>query len=237
MNTKSIISVITCVLILVSGANGQKTSKKITITGSVINELKEPVSGATITLDNIPTRCVTDKKGNFKIKVSASAAKIGVYIPSAVPIEEPIDGRKIINLTISATAQKQINSEAASSGDETINQGYGTVKKKDLIQTVNKADGPGKSSSGYATIYDMLRTVPGVFVNGSSVRIQEAVTLYGSTEPLYVVDGIITSTISHISPSSVKSLEVLKGSAASIYGSRGANGVILITLINAADKE
>jgi TonB-dependent SusC/RagA subfamily outer membrane receptor len=77
----------------------------------------------------------------------------------------------------------------------------------------------------------MLRGQPGVLVNGRSVIIQGISTIYGSTEPLYVLDGAIVSTIDGIPPQMVKSIEILKGPSASIYGSRGANGVILVTLL------
>ena len=78
--------------------------------------------------------------------------------------------------------------------------------------------------------------VPGVQVNGTSIIIQGASSLTLSTEPLFVVDGIVVNSIDYISPISVKSIEILKGSAASIYGSRGANGVILIRLIGTGDN-
>jgi TonB-dependent SusC/RagA subfamily outer membrane receptor len=72
-------------------------------------------------------------------------------------------------------------------------------------------------------------------VNGTSIRIQGASSLLLSTEPLFVVDGITVNSISDIQPLMVKSIQVLKGSSAAIYGSRGANGVILINLIKAGD--
>jgi TonB-dependent SusC/RagA subfamily outer membrane receptor len=70
--------------------------------------------------------------------------------------------------------------------------------------------------------------VPGVQVNGTSITIRGTGSIMSSTEPLFIVDGIAVNQISDISPVEVKSIEVLKGASASIYGSRGANGVILI---------
>jgi TonB-dependent SusC/RagA subfamily outer membrane receptor len=68
-------------------------------------------------------------------------------------------------------------------------------------------------------------------VNGTSVKVQGgANTLMSGTDPLFVVDGVTVSSIDFVMPESVKSIEILKGTSASIYGSRGANGVILITL-------
>jgi TonB-dependent SusC/RagA subfamily outer membrane receptor len=78
--------------------------------------------------------------------------------------------------------------------------------------------------------------VPGVEVNGTSIKIQNATSFMLGTEPLFVVDGMIVPGIGDISPMDVKSIEVLKGASASIYGSRGANGVILITTLRGGEN-
>ena len=81
----------------------------------------------------------------------------------------------------------------------------------------------------YQDIYDMIRgRVPGVEVSGKSIRIRGSNSLNVSTEPLFVLDGVIVSTIDQISPDNVKSIEVLKGPDATVYGTRGSNGVIII---------
>jgi TonB-dependent SusC/RagA subfamily outer membrane receptor len=78
--------------------------------------------------------------------------------------------------------------------------------------------------------------VPGVEVNGKTIRIRDAFSFYLNTEPLLVIDGMNVPSLDDISPFDVKSIEVLKGAAASVYGSRGANGVILITTMKGGDK-
>jgi TonB-dependent SusC/RagA subfamily outer membrane receptor len=107
----------------------------------------------------------------------------------------------------------------------------------------NKAD-PGKNvpqKSGvvnvkdsavpvYQDIYDMIRgRVAGVEVSGRSIRVRGSNSLNVSTEPLFVVDGVIVREIDDIAPETVKSIEVLKGPDASAYGIKGSNGVIVIT--------
>lgn len=96
-----------------------------------------------------------------------------------------------------------------------------TVQRSDLLDNPN------------ISIADMLRRVPGVLVRGdNSIQIQGATSIYFSTEPLFVVDGTPVgagySTVAGLNPMDVDRISVLKGSDASIYGSRGANGVILI---------
>lgn len=82
----------------------------------------------------------------------------------------------------------------------------------------------------YQDIYDMIRgRVAGVEVSGRSIKIRGTNSLNVSTEPLFVVDGVIVREIDDIAPETVKSIEVLKGPDASMYGTRGSNGVIIIT--------
>jgi TonB-dependent SusC/RagA subfamily outer membrane receptor len=90
----------------------------------------------------------------------------------------------------------------------------------------------------YNDIYQMIRgEVSGVIVSGRNVQIQQGHSFFGSSEPLFVVNGTIVNSIDNINPLEVKSITVLKGSSAAIYGVRGANGVISINLINGSEKD
>jgi TonB-dependent starch-binding outer membrane protein SusC len=211
--------------------SGQNKNKKITITGVVTDINKKPVSGTTILVDNKNTNKVTDAKGVFKIRVNSDARKISALSISGATAETVIDGKTEINLSLPIDATSEAYRENEKAGEENINVGYGSVKKKNLSTPVGKIDGNNKRYGYYQNIYEMLRGQPGVQVNGTSVKIQGASSFLAGTEPLYVVDGIPVTTISDIQPQDVKSIEILKGSSASIYGSRGANGVVLITLI------
>jgi TonB-dependent SusC/RagA subfamily outer membrane receptor len=230
---KSNLYILIILFLAISAAplSGQKGGKKITITGNVSDDIKSPVIGAIITIDGKQTNISTNRLGNYKLKVKPSDLKIGVLISTNYVIEEPIAGKTKVDITIPAAAHQQIVSQILDPGDEAINIGYGTVKKRDLLTSVSKIDGNTNKYASYTNIYDMLRgTVPGVQVVGNSIKIQGAGSLMSGTEPLFVVDGTIVNGISNISPVEVRSVEVLKGSSAAIYGSRGANGVILITL-------
>jgi TonB-dependent SusC/RagA subfamily outer membrane receptor len=83
----------------------------------------------------------------------------------------------------------------------------------------------------------MLRgEIPGVQVTGKSIMIRSTSTVNSGTEPLFIVDGVPVNSIDNIQPQLVKSIQVLKGSSAAIYGSRGSNGVIIITLLKGNDR-
>jgi TonB-dependent starch-binding outer membrane protein SusC len=217
--------------------SGQKEKKKITIKGIVIDDRNTPVVGAILVVDRAQTRSYTDIEGKFKLKVSPDALAIGVVISKNMIIEKPISGRKELTINIPYEAHQKIVSQITDPNEEAVNIGYGTVKQKDLISTVNKIKASRNNQAAYTTIYDMISgTVPGVRVNGKSINIQESASFVGSTEPVFVVDGMIVNDISSISPAQVKSIEILKGAAAAVYGSRGANGAILITLVHGEDR-
>ena len=113
--------------------------------------------------------------------------------------------------------------------EEDVNLGYQRVRRKDSTAATGTVK--VERGSGYANIYDYLKgRVAGVEVNGTEIRIRGERSIMGSNEPLILVDGMVTDDISNISPDEVERIDVLKdASSTAIYGSRGANGVILIT--------
>lgn len=115
--------------------------------------------------------------------------------------------------------------------DTEVNVGYGTIKKGDLTQPVSSIQVKENEMSGYRDIYEYLEgRVAGVEVTyDKRIIIRGVNTINGTTDPLIMVDGHEMKDISSINPNDVKSIDVLKGSSAAIYGVRGANGVILIT--------
>ena len=215
-------------------ASGQKSGKKIKISGHVVDGTLTPVANAIVMLDGEKSNAVTDQKGHFKVKVKPGNTKIGIFTMTNGILEEPLDGRKTINFKFEGSVPVQV--VETDPLDEAVDIGYGSVKKRSMTGTVNRIDGTNPKYASYRNIYDMIRgEVAGVQVNGNSIRIQGASSLMLSTEPLFVVDGMVVNSISDIQPYNVKSIEILKGSSASIYGSRGANGVILIKLIGSGD--
>ncbi|MCQ2183217.1 MAG: TonB-dependent receptor plug domain-containing protein [Bacteroidales bacterium] len=116
--------------------------------------------------------------------------------------------------------------------DEIINIGYGVTTKKANNNASGKVKVREKEVTAYSSIYDYLRgRVPGVDVQaGDKIVIRGVGTNSGETDPLILVDGVEMTDISSIDPNNVDSIDVLKDGSASIYGARGGNGVILITL-------
>jgi len=223
-------------IVLGLALSAQKSNKKITISGYVVDANYYPVADAIIMIDGSKTNSVTDHNGFYKVKANPSAQNISIITfktgvgEEPLVLDEPINGIRRINFTFAASIPRQIYNMTNDSDEEEINIGYGTQKKKNLSIPVSKFDGTNTKYTSYNSIYNMLLEVPGVQVKGNSILIQGAKSLYSSTEPLFVVDGITVNSIDYISPKWVKSIEVLKGPSASVYGSRGANGVILINL-------
>ena len=134
---------------------------------------------------------------------------------------------------IEAAVKDSIRRAAAE--NELVDLGYGKVRRKDVTSSVSKVSVDEKTVTSYSDMgaYLMGR-VPGLTVtktgNGYRYSIRSSDTIYGNTEPLFVVDGVTVDDISYLNPSDVDHVEVLKDAAsASIYGTQGGNGVILIT--------
>lgn len=223
-------------LILVSFLNvaissGQKDNKKVSISGIVTDTRHKPLARVMILVDGKQTNAVTNRNGVFKLKVRSDADSMTVFAVGNGISTVPIMGRTQINFILKEadlSIQEAQNNEA---NDKRINVGFGTVSQKNLLTPVSTIDGRGGKYAAYKDIYEILKGTAGVIVRGNSVQIEGPSSMFSSTEPLYVVDGMTVSTLDGISPIMVENISVLKGSSATIYGSRGANGVILITLV------
>ena len=117
-----------------------------------------------------------------------------------------------------------------STSDDLVDVGYGKTLDRKNAYSVSNVEVNEKDIAGYNNIFEYLTgRVAGVQVIGTKVIIRGVGTINSSTDPLILVDGVETSDISYLNPNDVKSVSVLKDASASIYGVRGANGVILIT--------
>lgn len=116
--------------------------------------------------------------------------------------------------------------------EEQVELGYGKISKKNNTYSVSSLKPRTNDVEGYSNIYDYLRgRVAGVEVGpDNTVHVRGISTINGSSEPIYIVNGIEVETIDNIPPIEVSSITVLKDASSSIYGARGGNGVIIIEL-------
>lgn len=212
----------------------QKKDKKITITGTVVDASDHPVSNAIVMIDGKNTTVVTGQSGEFKIKVRGDAERLGIFTFTNGIKEEAIEGRTEINFKFSTAGDQRQADQGIEPGEEAVNTGYSYVKKKNLTKEISRIDGTNKKYASYRTIFEMItREVPGVRISGNDIIIQDSKDFFGSVKALLIVDGVYVDDISNISPAVVESIEVLKGTAASMYGSRGYGGAVIIkTKIN-----
>ncbi len=245
MKLKGLILFLLLTAAAVIPSNGQIKSKFI-ITGYVTDLYHYPVAGAIIAIigtSNNETRVVTDAKGFYKVRITAptDASKIIVISSTHGILAEVINGRTRINFTFPSAAPYKNKSESHAedlADKEEINVGYGKMEKSKITTPISKLNTMDSKYSSYSSIYDMLHgTIPGVQVNQDNILIRGITSIMQSNEPLYIVDGVPVRSIADIPPQFVKSIEVLKGPAAAIYGSRGANGVILIDMLDAEDAD
>lgn len=214
---------------------GQQQNKR-TITGTVVDETGEPVIGASIVEKGTTNGNTTDIDGKFVLQVSSDAVLQITYI-GYIPQEVPTGNKTSFSIILI---------EDTKILDEVVVVGYGTVKKKDLTGSVGTVDGEMIANRRSTQLSTALQgAVPGVMVtrdNSSpgaqaSIRIR-GITTIGDSSPLVIVDGVPVDAIDFVNPNDVESVTFLKDAAsASIYGSRAAAGVILVTTKRADENK
>lgn len=204
------------------------TQQKRQIRGTVSDTGGQPVIGANVVEKGTTNGTITDMNGQFVLDVSPDALLIVSYIGYKAR-EIAVNKKTVLAITLS---------EDTEALEEVVVIGYGTVKKSDLTGSVSsvKAEDITKiaTNSPIAALQGRAAGVSVSIGSGSpdataSIQIRGVGTPNDSS-PLYVVDGFPMSDINHLSPSDIESIEILKdASACAIYGSRGANGVVVIT--------
>lgn len=226
MNMRAIILTI-LLSVLCLGGFSQNSGKKMTITGTVLDVSGTPVKNAIVMIDGKQTHSVTNENGSYRIRVPKNAESIGIFTFGHGIIGELIGGRNEINFRYSTPVQ---NIDVATPGDEAVNTGYASQKKKDVLTDVSDVDGRKKNYASYPSISEMIvRECSGVRPGAGGFIIQDSRNLQGSVPALLILDGVPVNSFSGVSPVNVESIQVLKGTSAAIYGSRGYGGVILLT--------
>lgn len=214
---------VVCSVFITTIAFSQKT-----VSGKITDANNQPLAGATVTVRGSNTATQTGSDGSFSLSVPNDNA---VLVISSVGFE---------NQDIAVAGQSNLNismRNATSSLNEVVVTGYTTQRKKDIIgavSVVNTKDLQNTPSSNLAV--QLQGRAPGVTVSsagepgaGAVVRIRGFASA-GNNDPLYIIDGVPTTDPSKINPSDIESLQVLKdASAASIYGARASNGVVIVT--------
>jgi TonB-dependent SusC/RagA subfamily outer membrane receptor len=207
----------------------QKVSKRLTITGTVLDVSGKPIANAIIMVDGNRTSSLTDNQGKYRITVKRDARTLGVFTFGSGIREEEIGGRAQIDFNFSGYSMDQKTEEEAKPGDEAVNLGYTHVKQKNLTNEAVNIDGTDKKYQSYTSIYEMIRRQDAsIRISGDNIIIQESKDFFGQVPALLVVDGAYVTSISNIQPAAVESITILKGTSAAIYGSRAYGGAIVI---------
>lgn len=221
-----------------------QTARSLNVKGTVCDAEGEPLAGATVNLKNTPTAVATDIDGKFTIAAPKGAKLVVNYVgfePATVVV--PASGTLDVVLT-----SKDV------SLDEVVAIGYGSVARKDITGSLSTVSAKDLMRANPTSINQGLQgKVAGVQVlqadgapgAGISIQIRGTNSFSGNTEPLYVIDGVpmaaeqapteygqksSNNPLASISPSDIESMQILKdASATAIYGSRAANGVVIIT--------
>lgn len=205
-------------------------SQNITIKGNITDATGEPIPGVNILQVGTTNGIISDLYGNYSL-TAPSNAKLNFTFVGYTPQTIAIAGKQTINVVMQ---------EDSKTLDEVVVVGYGSIKKTDIsgsVASVNREEMMKKSPQNVAQ--GLRGSAPGVMVMSkdgapdgfATIRVRGVATINGSADPLFVVDGVQVGTNANfLNPSDIESIEVLKdASATAIYGSRGANGVVMIT--------
>lgn len=207
----------------------QEQQQSISVTGTVVDQNGEPLMGVNVIEKGTTNGTMTDMDGRFTLSVPGNATLQISYIGYTTE-EVVVNNQTKLNITLKEDSQNL---------DELVVVGYGAVRKADLAGSVAVLDSKSFKDQPIVQVSDALQgRVSGVQVQNSGVpggtvkiRVRGSGSINRSNDPLYVIDGIVReSGLTGLNPEDIQSMQVLKdASSTAIYGSRGANGVVLIT--------
>ncbi|MBP1674380.1 MAG: TonB-dependent receptor, partial [Bacteroidetes bacterium] len=206
-------------------------AQRITITGAVTDETGNPLPGTTVQVKGTTEGATTDSNGKYSLDVSTRTATLVFSFVGYITKEIPVQNQTVINVSLAPEITGL---------DEVVVVGYGTQKKSDITGTVASLPKERLEMAPNLNVTQaIMGAVPGVMIETASaganpdqsIMIRGRASISADNQPLIVVDGIpYGGSMSDINPRDIGSVEILKdASAAAIYGSRGSNGVILIT--------
>lgn len=215
-------------------------AQDVNITGTVVSgDEAQALPGVNVLVKGTTTGAVTDFDGNYSIVApDANSTLVFSYIGFTTQ-EIPMSGQNQVNVTMA---------EDAAALDEVVVVGYGTQIKRQVTGSVSTIDAEDLADIPVSQVTQKIQgRIPGVQINqttgkpgqGMSVRIRGQLSVSGGSDPLYVIDGFpISGGINNINPDEIETISILKDAAStSLYGSRAANGVVLITTKNGRPGE
>ena len=233
MKEKSILRSV-CFMLLIFLSMPFLSAQELTVSGRITDKSGESIIGASILVQGTTSGTITDFDGNFTVPNVASNAVLVVSYVGYKTQNIPVNGKTIFNIVLE---------EDTETLEEVVVVGYGVQRKSDLtgsVASVKASDALKTTPSG--NVSDALQgRMAGVSVLSGSgdpsqdntIRVRGINSITAETGPLVVVDGFIGGSLQNLNPSDIQSIEVLKdASATAVYGSRGANGVILVTTKN-----
>lgn len=217
-------------ILMIACGSGIAIAQKIDVRGTVTDHTGDPLIGVSVTVAGTKTAAITDIDGNYSIIADAKGKLRFSYIGYDA-IEEAIKGRTEINVVMKE------NSEML---NEVVVIGYGTMDKKELTSAISHVGEKDFLSVSSLDPSMMIQgKVPGVSItntgagdpnNQASIQIRGVSSRSAGLGPLIVIDGVPGGNLTNINPNDIASFDILKdGAASAIYGTRGSNGVILVT--------
>ena len=210
-------------LCLVALAQGRQ------VTGTIIDSTGDPVIGANVLEVGTTNGVITDIDGNFRLMVQPNA-KLQISFIGYITQVITVGNQNNIKVTLKDDAQAL---------DEVVVVGYGSMKKNDVTGSLSSVSADKLAARGALRIEDALQgSVPGVNItqsnsraNGSfNIQIRGQASINNTSGPLYVVDGMVVSSIDFLNPEDIERIDVLKdASSTAIYGSRASEGVVIIS--------
>ncbi len=206
----------------------------IKVSGKITSDQNKPVPNVEISVKNSKFSTMTNKAGLYELNVPKNATLV-IRSKGFEEQEVEVDGKKIVNVVLA-----KFDSGKEKNIDEVVLVGYTTVSKKDVTNSIASVKGDQLNdmpvNSAAEAIQGRMAGVQVTFGEGSpgadpEIKVRGGTSITQDNAPLYIVDGIqVDNALSLISPKEIESIEVLKdASSTSIYGARGANGVVLIT--------
>lgn len=217
-----------CFLIMLLISTNAVLAQKRAVSGVITGVDRETIPGASIVEKGTTNGTVSDTNGKYTLSVEPMATLVVSFVGMETQ-EIPVNSQTTVDFQLK---------EAAIGLDEIVVVGYGTMMKKDLSSAITKVSGDVVHNQPVASAASLMigkstgvqvTTNSGAPGSGVTVRIRGANSFSGN-DPLYVIDGVPSGQIMGVDPGDIESIEVLKdASSSAIYGSRAANGVILVT--------